>query len=108
MLEVTGISNENGENCIDIIYKLCELTSTNIKKIKSEIAHRMKYCVAIVKFKDRPAHDLLYSNKMKFKEKDLGYRNETSIYINESLSFDTKKFCLMSETNPEHLPTTQL
>ena len=28
MLEVTGIPHKDGENCIDIIYKLCELTST--------------------------------------------------------------------------------
>ena len=27
MLEVTGIPHEDGENCIDIIYKICELTS---------------------------------------------------------------------------------
>ena len=97
MLEVTGTPYKDGENCIDIIYKLCELTSTNIKKSKIEIAHRMKSGAIIVKFKDRPARDLLYSNKLKLKEKsrkDLGYRNETSIYINESLSFDTKKFLL--------------
>ena len=55
----------------------------------------MKNGAIIVKFKDRLACDLLYSNKLKLKDKsikDLGYRNETSIYINESLSFDTKKF----------------
>ena len=55
----------------------------------------MKNGAIIVKFKDRLACDLLYSNKLKLKDKsikDLGYRNETSIYINESLSFETKKF----------------
>ena len=55
----------------------------------------MKNGAIIVKFKDRLARDLLYSNKLKLKDKsikDLGYRNETSIYINESLSFDTKFF----------------
>ena len=101
MLEVTGIPHEDGENCIDIIYKICELTPTNIKKSKIEISHRMKNGAIIVKFKDRPARDLLYSNKLKLKEKsikDLGYRNETSIYINESLSFDTKK-CLFDVRN---------
>ena len=49
----------------------------------------MKNGAIIVKFKDWPAHDLSYSNKLKLKEKsikDLGYRNETSIYINELLS----------------------
>ena len=95
ILEVTGIPNGDGEDCIDIIYKLLELTSTNIKKSKIEIPHRMKNGAIIVKFKDRPARDLLYSNKLKLKEKsikDLGYRNETSIYINKSLFFDTKNF----------------
>ena len=55
----------------------------------------MKNDAIIVKFKDQPVCDLLYLNKLKLKEKsikDLGYRNETSIYINESLSFDTKFF----------------
>ena len=37
MLEVTGIPHEDGENCIDIIYKICELTSRNTKKSKNEI-----------------------------------------------------------------------
>ena len=55
----------------------------------------MKNGAIIVKFKDWLACDLLYSNKLKLKDKsikDLCYRNETSIYINESLSFETKKF----------------
>ena len=95
MLEVTGIPHKDGENCIDIIYKLYELTSTDIKKSKIEIAHRMKNDAIIVKFKDQPVCDLLYLNTLKLTEKsikDLGYRNETSIYIYESLSFDTKFF----------------
>ena len=37
MLEVTGIPHKDGENCIDIIYKICELTSRNKKKSKIEI-----------------------------------------------------------------------
>ena len=55
----------------------------------------MKNDAIIVKFKDQPVCDLLHLNTLKLKEKsikDLGYRNETSIYINESLSFDTKFF----------------
>ena len=55
----------------------------------------MKNGAIIVKFKDRLAHDLLYLNKLKLKEKsikDLGYRNETAIYINISLPFDTEMF----------------
>ena len=108
-----GIPREDGENCIDIIYKICKLTSTNIKKSKIKIAHILKNGAIIVKFKDRPAGDLLYSNKLKLKDKsikDFGYRNETSnyiIYLNHCL-FTLKIFCSMSETNPEHLAATQL
>ena len=43
MLEVTGIPHEDGENCIDIIYKLCELTSTNIKKSKIDINESLSF-----------------------------------------------------------------
>lgn len=42
MIQVTGIPDEGDENCIEIIYKICKLTSTNLKKSKIEIAHRMK------------------------------------------------------------------
>ena len=71
MLEVTGIPHKDGENWIDIIYKLYELTSTNIKKSKTEIAHRMKTGTIIVKFKDQLARDLLYLTKLKLKEKSI-------------------------------------
>ena len=71
MLEVTGTPYKDGENCIDIIYKLCELTSTNIKKSKIEIVHRMKNDAITVKFKDQPVCDLLYLNKLKLKEKSI-------------------------------------
>ena len=43
-----------------ILFTIYELTSTNIKKSKIEIPHRMKNGAIIVKFKDRPARDLLY------------------------------------------------
>ena len=42
----------------------------------------MKNSAIVVKFKDQPARDLVYANKLKLKQKsikDLGYRNETSI-----------------------------
>ena len=35
--------HEDGENCIDIIYKLCELTSTNIKKSKIDINELLSF-----------------------------------------------------------------
>ena len=47
----------------------------------------------IVKFTDRPTCDQLYANEVNLKNKsikDISFHNETSIYLNESLSFDTK------------------
>ena len=110
MLVGTGIPHKDAESCIYIIYKICELASTNIKKSKIEIADRMKNGVIIIKIKDRPGRDLLQSCKLKLREKsikDFGYRNGAPIYINDSLSFDTNFFFSMSETNTEHLATTQ-
>ena len=95
MLVGTGIPHKDAESCIYIIYKICELASTNIKKSKIEIAHRMKNGVIIIKIKDRPGRDLLQSRKLKLREKsikDFGYRNGAPIYINDSLSFDTNFF----------------
>ena len=49
----------------------------------------MKNGDIIVKFKDRISRDLVYNNKLRLKEnttKDLGFTEETSIYINELLS----------------------
>ena len=45
MLEVTD------ENCINIIYEIFQLTSTNIKKLTIEIGLRMKNGATIVKSK---------------------------------------------------------
>ena len=67
--------------------------NVNIKKSKIEIAHRIKNGDIIVKFKDRPSRDYLYANRNNLKDKsvkDIGFQNETSIYLNESFSFDTK------------------
>ena len=38
ILEVTGIPHKDSENCIDIIYKICELTSTNIKNQRLKLS----------------------------------------------------------------------
>ena len=95
MLEISGILVAQDENCSDIMYKLCQITSTNIKKSKIEVSHRTENGDIIAKFKDRPSHDALFANKYNLKEKstkDLGFSSENSIFINESLSFDTKKF----------------
>ena len=46
-----------------------------------------------MKFTDRPTCDQLYAKQANLKEKsikDMGFQNETSIYLNESLLFDTK------------------
>ena len=93
MIEISSIPQEANENCIDLAYKVCELVNVNIKKSKIEIAHRIKNGDIIVKFKDRPSRDYLYANRTNLKGKsvkDIGFQNETSIYLNESLSFDTK------------------
>ena len=95
MLEISGIPVAQDENCTDIVYNLCQITSTDIKKSKIEVSHRTKNGDIILKFKDRPSCDALFANKYNLKEKstkDLGFSNENSIFINESLLFDTKKF----------------
>ena len=95
MLEISGILVAQDKNCSNIVYKLCQITSTDIKKSKIEVLHRTKNGDIIVKFKDRPSRDALFANKYNLKEKstkDLGFSSENSIFINESLSFDTKKF----------------
>ena len=93
MIEISGIAQEANESCIDLAYKVCELVNVNIKKSKIEITHRIKNGDIIIKFKDRPSRDYLYANRTNLKDKsvkDIGFQNETSIYLNESLSFDTK------------------
>ena len=93
MIEISGIPQKSDENCIELAYKVCELANANIKNTKIEIAHRIKNGDIIVKFKDRPSRDCLYSSRINLKDKsikDIGFQNETSIYLNESLSFDTK------------------
>ena len=53
----------------------------------------MKNGDIIVKFTDRPTGDELYAKQVNWKNKsikDIGFHNEASIYLNESLSFDTK------------------
>ena len=89
-LEISEIPVAQDENCTDIMYKLCQITSTDIKKSKIEVSHRTKNGDIIVKFKDRPSRDALFANKYNLKEKstkDLGFSSENSIFINESLSF---------------------
>ena len=83
------------ENYTNIVYKLCQIRSTDIKKTKIEVSHRTKNGDIIVKFKDRPSCDALFANKYNLKEKStkgLEFSSKNSIFINESLSFDTKKF----------------
>ena len=82
------------ENCTNIVYKRCQITSTDITKTKTEVSHRTKNG-DIVKFKDRPSCDALFAKKYNLKEKStkgLEFSSKNSIFINESLSFDTKKF----------------
>ena len=59
MLEISGISVVQDENCNNIMYKLCQITSTDIRKTMIEVSHRTKNGDIIVKSKDRPSHDAL-------------------------------------------------
>ena len=59
MLEISGIPAAQDDNCIDIVYNLCHITSTDIKKSKIEVSHKTKNDDIIVEFKDRPSHDAL-------------------------------------------------
>ena len=104
MLEISGIPVAQDENCTDIMYKLCQITSTDVKKTKIEVSHLTKYGGIIVKLKDRLSVMLyLLTNNLKEKStKDLEFSSENSIFINESLSFDTKNSSLTSEINTEH------
>ena len=80
-------------------------TSKDIKKTKTEVMHRTKNGDIIVKFMDRLSSDALFANKYNLKDKntkDLGFSSENSIFINESLSFNTKNSSLTSEINAEH------
>ena len=55
--------------------------------------HTTKNGDIIIKFTDRLTRDQLYANLVNLRNKsikDVGFHNETSIYLNESLSFDTK------------------
>ena len=92
MLEISGIPQEQNEDCVELVHNLCNITNSNITISKIEVAHRVKNRDIIVKFKDRPSRDTLYNNKFILKSKtakDLGFDNDNSIFINESVSFDT-------------------
>ena len=42
MLEISGIPVAQDDNCIDIVYNLCHITSTDIKKSKIEVSQQNK------------------------------------------------------------------
>ena len=99
MLEISGIPQESNENCVELVHNPRNITNSNIKISKIEVAHRVKNGDIIVKLKDRTSRDTLYNNKFILKSKtakDLGSDNDNSIFINESLSFDMRS--LMFET----------
>ena len=85
MLEISRIPVAQDENCTNIVYKLCQITSTDIKRSKIKVSHRTKNGDIIVKFKYRQSCDALFANKYNLKEKstkDLGFSNENSVFIN--------------------------
>ena len=95
MIEISGIPHEQNEHFIELAHQVCKLAAVDIEKKKIKIAHRIKNGDIIVKFTDRPTRDQLYANRVNLKNKsikDIGFYNETSIYLYESLSFDTKGF----------------
>ena len=70
------------------------------------MAHRIKNGDIIVKFKDRISYDLVYNNELKLEKKttkDLGFTEESSIFINESLSLDNKNSSTTFEIKAECL-----
>ena len=94
MIEISGIPDEQNEDCIELAHQVCKLAAVDIKQKKIEIAHRIKNGDIIVKFTDWPRQDQLstvcHLSKLKDRPiKDIGFHNETLIYVNESLSFDT-------------------
>ena len=53
MTEVNEISTSDKQDCQEIIYKICELASADIKNTKTEITYRIKNRDNILKFKDK-------------------------------------------------------
>ena len=71
MIEISGISHEQNEDCIELAHQVCKLAAVDIKKKKIEIAHRIKNGDIIVKFTDRPTRDQLYANRVNLKNKSI-------------------------------------
>ena len=71
MLEISGITQKTDENCINLVHKVCELASVDIKKKKIEIAHCIKNGDIIVKFTDCPTRDQLHAKKLIQKKNQL-------------------------------------
>ena len=71
MLENSGITVEQDDNCTNIVYKLYQITSTDVKKFKIEVSHRTENGNIIVKFKERPSCDSLFASKCNLKKKAL-------------------------------------
>ena len=93
MIKISHIPHEQNEDCINLAYQVCKLAAVDIKKKKIEILHRIENGDTIVKYTDQPTRDQLYANQVNLKNKsikEMVFHNETSIYLNEFLSFDTK------------------
>ena len=52
MIEISGIPHEQNEYCIKLAHQICKKAAADIKKKKTEIAHRIKNGDKIVKFTD--------------------------------------------------------
>ena len=83
MLEISGIQEQEGEDCIEIAHHICKTAKANIHIHKIEIAHRIMNGSIIVTFRDRPSRDLLFKNKFQLKKvtsEELGYEVHQKSY----------------------------
>ena len=90
MVDVRGIPREKTED--HIIKNLAKLTNSGIDINDIDITHRTSSsneASIIVKFTSRKARDMFFKSKKNLKgktTKDLGYKQENKIFINESLT----------------------
>jgi hypothetical protein len=114
-VEVQGIPQSKDENTDEIIPKVGDLMGLKLDKKDISVSHRLpvskKYNGSrrepgiIVKFVRRNSKDSFYKARRelkKFTTKDLGYRAENPIYVNESLTGKNKNLfneCVKAKKN---------
>ena len=107
-LEVVGVPEQREEDPEKIVQRLAKLVSPEITARDFDVVHRLgksseenKYPrPIIVRFTNRRARNTFYDARKKLKNysaKDLGYRSDAKIFINENLIPSTKE--LLKEVN---------